>query len=98
MKCWSNSLTFVKKCQVITKIAEVNGHSWILFMGEDLTAMSSTGEPVTDFFRPLSQMRNGSQHSWTCSVHFVSDSTNVFKDTSGAAKPSHMLEYSLRQS
>eukprot|EP00959_Pyramimonas_sp_CCMP1952_P263281 5505763-Pyramimonas_sp.AAC.1 len=43
--------------------------------------MSSTGKPVTDFFRPLSQMRNGSHHN-----------------TSGAAKPSLIPEYNLRQS
>eukprot|EP00959_Pyramimonas_sp_CCMP1952_P306906 6423314-Pyramimonas_sp.AAC.1 len=45
--------------------------------------MSFTGKPVMDFFRPLSQMRNGSQHSWSCSIHIVSDSTIVFKDASG---------------
>eukprot|EP00959_Pyramimonas_sp_CCMP1952_P115417 2412817-Pyramimonas_sp.AAC.1 len=60
--------------------------------------MSSTGKPVTDFFRPISQMRNGSHQSWTCSVHIASNSTIVFKDTSGAAKPSLMPEYSLRES
>eukprot|EP00959_Pyramimonas_sp_CCMP1952_P408175 8554476-Pyramimonas_sp.AAC.1 len=38
----------------------------IPFTGEDLAAMSSTGKPVADFFRPLSQMRNGSHQSWTC--------------------------------
>eukprot|EP00959_Pyramimonas_sp_CCMP1952_P225341 4712654-Pyramimonas_sp.AAC.1 len=60
--------------------------------------MSSTGKPVTDFFRPLSQMRNGSHHSWSCSIHIVSDSTIVFKDASGAPKSSLMPEYNLRQS
>eukprot|EP00959_Pyramimonas_sp_CCMP1952_P004835 101376-Pyramimonas_sp.AAC.1 len=98
MKFWSNNLTSVKKCQAISKIAEVNGHSWIPFIGEDHAAMSSTGNAVTDFFRPLSQMRNWSHQSWTCFVHIVSDSTIVFKDKSWAAKPSLLPEYSLRQS
>eukprot|EP00959_Pyramimonas_sp_CCMP1952_P442990 9273741-Pyramimonas_sp.AAC.1 len=43
-------------------------------------------------------MRNGSHLGWTCSVHIVSDSTIVFKDKSGPAKPSLLPEYSLRNS
>eukprot|EP00959_Pyramimonas_sp_CCMP1952_P363089 7603076-Pyramimonas_sp.AAC.1 len=98
MNVWSNTLTFVKKCQAITKIAEVNGRSWIPFTGEDPAAMSSTGKPVTDLFRPRSQMRNGSHHRWSCYVHIVSDSTIVFKDASGAPKSSLIPEFNLRQS
>eukprot|EP00959_Pyramimonas_sp_CCMP1952_P105142 2197724-Pyramimonas_sp.AAC.1 len=98
MKYWSNNLAFVEECQAISKIADVSGHSWIPFLGEDLAAMSSTGKPVTDFFRPFSQMRNGSHLGWTCSVHILSDSAIVFKDKSGPAKPSLLPEYSLRNS
>eukprot|EP00959_Pyramimonas_sp_CCMP1952_P201322 4210165-Pyramimonas_sp.AAC.1 len=60
--------------------------------------MSSTGKSVTDFFRPLTQMKNGSYRSWSCSVRIVSDSTITFKDASGAPKPSLMPEYHLRNS
>eukprot|EP00959_Pyramimonas_sp_CCMP1952_P335242 7019660-Pyramimonas_sp.AAC.1 len=67
----------------MSQIAKVDGHSWIPLIGEDLAAMSNTGEPVAEFFRPLSQMRNGSKFSWSCSVHIVSDSTIVVKDGPG---------------
>eukprot|EP00959_Pyramimonas_sp_CCMP1952_P110595 2313639-Pyramimonas_sp.AAC.2 len=60
--------------------------------------MSSTGKLVTDFFRPLAQMKNGPHHSWSCSVHIVSVSTITFKGASGAAKPSLMPEFNLRES
>eukprot|EP00959_Pyramimonas_sp_CCMP1952_P071725 1498163-Pyramimonas_sp.AAC.1 len=38
LRFWSNNLDFVQKCQAIAKIAEVHGHSWIPFTGEDLAA------------------------------------------------------------
>eukprot|EP00959_Pyramimonas_sp_CCMP1952_P339988 7120415-Pyramimonas_sp.AAC.1 len=98
MRFWSSNLDFTKKCQAITKIAEVNGHSWIPFTGEDLAATSSTGKLVTDFFRPLTQMKNGPHHSRSCSVHIVYDSTTTFNDASRAAKPSLMPEFNLRDS
>eukprot|EP00959_Pyramimonas_sp_CCMP1952_P115938 2423735-Pyramimonas_sp.AAC.1 len=60
--------------------------------------MSPTGKHVTDFFRPLTQAQSGSYHSWSCSVHIVSDSTIVFKDASGAPKSSLVPEFNLRQS
>eukprot|EP00959_Pyramimonas_sp_CCMP1952_P338150 7081483-Pyramimonas_sp.AAC.1 len=60
--------------------------------------MSDTGKPVTDFFRPLSLMRNGSKTSWSCSVHIVSDSTSAFKDGPGKMKNSLLPEYNLRES
>eukprot|EP00959_Pyramimonas_sp_CCMP1952_P412543 8644952-Pyramimonas_sp.AAC.1 len=43
-------------------------------------------------------MRNGSHLGWTCSVHIVPDSTIVFKDQSGPAKPSLLPEYNQRNS
>eukprot|EP00959_Pyramimonas_sp_CCMP1952_P275940 5767501-Pyramimonas_sp.AAC.1 len=98
LRFWSNGLDFAKKCQAITKIAEVHGHSWIPFTGEDLAAMSSTGKSSTDFFPPLTQMKNGSHRSWSCYDHIVSDSTIAFRDASGTAKPSLMPEYNLRNS
>eukprot|EP00959_Pyramimonas_sp_CCMP1952_P057202 1193975-Pyramimonas_sp.AAC.1 len=97
MKYWANKLTFIKKCQAISQIAKVNRHSWIPFVGEDLAAMSSTGKPVTDFFRPLCLMRNGSKTSWSYSVHIVSDSTIAFKDGPGKIKSSLLPEYNLRE-
>eukprot|EP00959_Pyramimonas_sp_CCMP1952_P379224 7943724-Pyramimonas_sp.AAC.1 len=59
--------------------------------------MSSTGKPVAGFFRPLSQMRNGSNHAWSCSIHIVSDSIIVFKDRAGKPKPSLCPEFNLRE-
>eukprot|EP00959_Pyramimonas_sp_CCMP1952_P177456 3709432-Pyramimonas_sp.AAC.1 len=58
LRFWSGNLDFAGKCQAIPKIAEVHGHSWIPFTGEDLATMSYTGKCVTDFFRPLTQMMN----------------------------------------
>eukprot|EP00959_Pyramimonas_sp_CCMP1952_P392469 8224328-Pyramimonas_sp.AAC.1 len=58
LRFWSGNLDFAEKCQAITKIAEVRGHSWIPFTREDLATMSSTGKSVTDYFRPLTQMKN----------------------------------------
>eukprot|EP00959_Pyramimonas_sp_CCMP1952_P374297 7838678-Pyramimonas_sp.AAC.1 len=56
------------------------------------------GKPVTDFFRPLSLMRNGPNTSWSCSVHIVSDSTSVFKGAPGKMKNSLLPDYNLRNS
>eukprot|EP00959_Pyramimonas_sp_CCMP1952_P402615 8436783-Pyramimonas_sp.AAC.1 len=43
-------------------------------------------------------MRNGSNISWSCSVHIVSDSTIAFKDAPRKLKNSLLPEYNLRKS
>eukprot|EP00959_Pyramimonas_sp_CCMP1952_P129386 2705746-Pyramimonas_sp.AAC.1 len=75
LKFCSSNLDFAEKCQASTRVAEVHGHSWIPFTGEDLATMSAMGEPVADFFRPLTKMKTGHSHRWSCSIHVVSDST-----------------------
>eukprot|EP00959_Pyramimonas_sp_CCMP1952_P425763 8917993-Pyramimonas_sp.AAC.1 len=58
--------------------------------------MSDTGKPVTDFFRPLCLMNNGTYPCWSYSAHIASDCTVVFKDGPGKIKLSLLPEYNLR--
>ena len=84
LKTWTANLSFQGKCQAITRIARVNGHGWLPITGEDIAAMSRTGRPPTDFFRPLWRAKFNKNHEfWTASIHLVSDSTVSFLTPNG---------------
>eukprot|EP00959_Pyramimonas_sp_CCMP1952_P341277 7149423-Pyramimonas_sp.AAC.1 len=64
-------------------MAEVHGHGWIPYSGEDLVAMIRTGRPPRDFLRPLEQRTHRGVKGLGAVTHLISDSTCRFSSVAG---------------
>ena len=71
-------LSFIEKCQAITRLAEVMGHGWMPVGGEDFAEMARTGRHPNQFFRPLTEVPHKKYTFTTLGVHIVGDSTLNF--------------------
>eukprot|EP00959_Pyramimonas_sp_CCMP1952_P294250 6154899-Pyramimonas_sp.AAC.1 len=59
-------------------MAEVHGHGWFPFSGEDLAAMVRTGRPPRDVFSLLEQSTHRGDKYVGSVMHLMSDSTCKF--------------------
>eukprot|EP00959_Pyramimonas_sp_CCMP1952_P410919 8611305-Pyramimonas_sp.AAC.1 len=87
-------------CQAIARLAEVHGHGWIHFSGEDLAAMARTGRPPRKLFRPLTQGTHQGHKYWTAAIHRIFDSTCQFRNAQekrfgGSAGPPYFMREDL---
>eukprot|EP00959_Pyramimonas_sp_CCMP1952_P034178 716279-Pyramimonas_sp.AAC.1 len=65
-------------CHAIAMMAEVHGHVWIPYSGEDLAARIRTGRPPRDVLRPVEQRTHRGFKCLGAVTHMISDSTCKF--------------------